>query len=76
PNSNTTCTRRVRSNTPLQALTLANDHSLFELTQGFALRILQEGPQYDEGRIRAAFEICLSRAPSDRELEVMTDYLQ
>ncbi|QDU05750.1 Planctomycete cytochrome C [Gimesia chilikensis] len=76
PNSNTTCTRRVRSNTPLQALTLANDHSLFELTQGFALRILQEGPPYDEGRIRAAFEICLSRAPSDRELEVMTGYLQ
>ncbi|QDT29752.1 Planctomycete cytochrome C [Gimesia panareensis] len=75
PNSNTTCTRRVRSNTPLQALTLANDHSLFELTQGFAIRIMQEGPDYDEGRIREAFEICLSRAPSDRELNVMTGYL-
>ncbi|WP_299464021.1 PSD1 and planctomycete cytochrome C domain-containing protein [uncultured Gimesia sp.] len=75
PNSNTTCTRRVRSNTPLQALTLANDHSLFELIQGFALRILEEGPDYDEGRLRQAFQICLSRTPDDHELEVLTRYL-
>ncbi|MFK7776681.1 MAG: DUF1553 domain-containing protein, partial [Gimesia sp.] len=75
PNSNTTCTRRVRSNTPLQALTLANDQSLFELIQGLALRILQEGPDYDEGRLRQAFQICLSRTPTDHELEVLTRYL-
>ncbi|QDT93458.1 PSD1 and planctomycete cytochrome C domain-containing protein [Gimesia algae] len=75
PNSNTTCTRRVRSNTPLQALTLANDESLFELIQGLALRILQEGPDYDEGRLRQAFQICLSRSPADHELEVLTQYL-
>ncbi len=75
PNSNTTCTRRVRSNTPLQALTLANDQSLFELIQGFALRILQEGPDYDEGRLSQAFQICLSRTPADHELEVLTQYL-
>lgn len=75
PNSNTTCTRRVRSNTPLQALTLANDHSLFELIQGFAVRILKEGPDYDEGRLRQAFQICLSRAPADQELAVLTRYL-
>ncbi|QDV53044.1 DUF1553 domain-containing protein [Gimesia fumaroli] len=75
PNSNTTCTRRVRSNTPLQALTLANDHSLFELIQGFAVRILTDGPDYDEGRMRQAFQICLSRSPSDHELDVLTRYL-
>lgn len=75
PNSNTTCTRRVRSNTPLQALTLANDQSLFELIQGFALRILQKGPDYDEGRLREAFQICLSRTPADQELRVLTQYL-
>lgn len=33
PYSTTSSTRRVRSNTPLQALTLANDHSPFELIQ-------------------------------------------
>ncbi len=75
PNSNTTCTRRVRSNTPLQALTLANDHSLFELIQGFAVRILEEGPDYDEGRLRHAFQICLSRTPDDQELDVLSRYL-
>ncbi|MCH9654121.1 MAG: PSD1 and planctomycete cytochrome C domain-containing protein [Planctomycetes bacterium] len=75
PNSNTTCTRRVRSNTPLQALTLANDQSLFELIQGLAVRILQEGPDYDEGRLRHAFQICLSRTPTDHELGVLTSHL-
>lgn len=75
PNSNTTCTRRVRSNTPLQALTLANDQALFELIQGFAVRILREGPDYDEGRLRQAFQICVSRAPSDQEQEVLIQYL-
>lgn len=75
PNSNTTCTRRVRSNTPLQALTLANDQSLFELIQGFAVRIVQEGPGYDEGRLRQAFQICLARTPTDHELEVLVRYL-
>lgn len=38
----TTCTRRTRSNTPLQSLTLANDPAFLEITQGLAARVLRE----------------------------------
>ncbi|HJS06259.1 MAG TPA: PSD1 and planctomycete cytochrome C domain-containing protein [Pirellulales bacterium] len=42
PDSNLTCTRRERSNTPLQALTLLNDIVFVECAQALARRILQE----------------------------------
>ena len=68
PDANTTCTRRTRSNTPLQALTLANDRSFVELAKALASRILAEAPAYDEGRIRHGFRAALSRDPSPQEL--------
>jgi mono/diheme cytochrome c family protein len=67
PDSTTTCTRRNRSNTPLQALTLLNDEAFFEFAQGLAARILHEGPPDDAGRLRYAFRICLTRPPAARE---------
>jgi hypothetical protein len=42
PDSNLACTRRERSNTPLQALTLMNDVVFIECAQALARRILQE----------------------------------
>jgi len=42
PDSNLTCTRRERSNTPLQALTLLNDVVFVESAQALGRRILQE----------------------------------
>lgn len=67
PDANTTCTRRIRSNTPLQALMLANDRAFVEIAQGLACRILQEAPDYDAGRVRHAFQLCLSRDPDEAE---------
>jgi hypothetical protein len=69
PDANTTCTRRTRSNTPLQALTLANDTVFFEMAQGLALRILTQGPSELRSRIRFVFRLCLSRSAQDPELE-------
>ncbi|MBT4864606.1 MAG: DUF1553 domain-containing protein, partial [Planctomycetaceae bacterium] len=75
PRANNTCTRRARSNTPLQALTLANDHSFFELAQGLATRILTDGPDDDSGRLLYAFRVCLSREPSEQEFAVLTQFI-
>jgi len=76
PTATTTCTRRNRSNTPLQALTLANDRAFVEFAQGLATRIMRDGPPYDEGRIRYAFRVCLSREPADVELERLVQFLE
>jgi mono/diheme cytochrome c family protein len=69
PESTTTCTRRNRSNTPLQALTLLNDPAYFEMAQGLARRILREAPPTDSARLGLGFQLCLGRSPTDRELE-------
>jgi hypothetical protein len=69
PDATTACTRRVRSNTPLQALTLANDPSFFEMAQSLALRVLREAAHDDAARVCHLFQCCLARAPGDREAE-------
>lgn len=76
PDATTTCTRRARSNTPLQALTLANDRAFFELAAGLARRLLAEAPKNDRGRIEFLFLTCLSRRPSDREASRLADFLR
>ncbi len=68
PDSNSTCTRRERSNTPLQALTLLNDPVFFECAQQLGAR-MAEVPTADAAeRIRHGFVRCLSRPPSAEEL--------
>ncbi len=76
PDANTACTRRTRSNTPLQALTLANDRAFFELAEGLGARIVSAGPADHLGRIRFAFRICLSRAPSAEELTTLAALME
>jgi hypothetical protein len=69
PESTHTCTRRTRSNTPLQALTLLNDEGFVELAHGLAERVLREAPPQDTERLRLAFRLCLARSPAPAELE-------
>jgi hypothetical protein len=67
PDSTAACTRRERSNTPLQALTLLNDPVFFECAQALGRRMT--ALQGDTAsRLRFAFEHCLGRAPSREEL--------
>jgi len=66
PNSTATCTRRDRSNTPLQALTLWNDPVFFDAARALAQRLMVE-PTPD-AQLERAFEICLARSPSEAEL--------
>ena len=68
PDSNATCARRERSNTPLQALTLLNDPVFFECAQQLGAR-MAEVPTADAAeRIRYGFERALARPPSAEEL--------
>src|SRR5207248_1482607 len=56
PDSNVTCTRRDRSNTPLQALTLLNDPVFHECAQTLGRRMLK-APQSDSAsRLKLGFE--------------------
>ncbi len=42
PSASLSCTRRERTDTPLQALNLMNDPVFFEAAQGLAFRIMRE----------------------------------
>jgi hypothetical protein len=75
PGANTTCTRRTRSNTPLQALTLANDLVFVEFARGLAERLLDAEATDDATRLDRAFSVCLSRAPSAAERTALLDYV-
>ncbi len=67
PDATVSCTRRVRSNSPLQALTLLNDEAYFEFAQGLADRVLGLPAGSDAERLRQAFLFTLSRPPSAEE---------
>ncbi|MBN8421635.1 MAG: PSD1 domain-containing protein [Verrucomicrobia bacterium] len=70
PDGFSTCTRRIRSNTPLQALTLLNDSAYVEFAQALAARLIKEA-KTDEDRIIHACQLCLSRPPKEREREAL-----
>jgi hypothetical protein len=53
PNADVSCTRRARSNSPLQALTTLNDAAFMEAAQALALRIWREGGTDDADRVSA-----------------------
>ena len=71
PDATSACTRRNRSNTPLQALTLLNDQAFFECAQGLAARVLKEGGASDDDRLAYGFRLCTARPPSAHEREVL-----
>lgn len=80
PDFSTVCTRRVRSNTPLQSLTLANDPAFLEIAQGFAARLVKELPGAGDARLdarlRRAFSLALSREPAGPEMEALSAFVQ
>jgi mono/diheme cytochrome c family protein len=59
------CTRRLRSNTPLQALTLLNDAAFVELAGALAQRIQAEAPEAQ--RLEFGFRLCTGRTPKPAE---------
>jgi hypothetical protein len=75
PDAVGSCTRRIRSNTPLQALTLLNDEAFLEFAQALAARVLKEAPADDAGQLRYLFRLCLARPPNPTESQRLTSFL-
>lgn len=76
PNADVSCTRRARSNSPLQALTTLNDAAFMEAAQALALRIWRQGGADDRARIRYGFRLCTGRLPDDYELNRLAALLE
>jgi mono/diheme cytochrome c family protein len=76
PSGEFSCPRRVRSNTPLQALTTLNERTFVEAAQAMALRIVKEGGQDNQGRAKYAFRLCTGRTPSASEVEKVLAFWQ
>lgn len=79
PDFQSVCTRRGRSNTPLQSLTLANDQAFVEIARGLAARLVRDVQADDDheqldARIDRAFLVCLSRQPTKTERQVLSAY--
>jgi hypothetical protein len=74
PSPGLTCTRRERSNTPLQALTLLNDPVFFEAARALAVRVHRDQPGAVRQRIDHAFRLCLARGPTKREARRLLSY--
>lgn len=75
PPANASCTRRDRSNSPLQALTLLNDPVFFEAAQAMARVALTQPDFTDNERIRWVFRRAVSRDTTDSEAQVLNEYL-
>ena len=67
PSRELACTRRPRSNTPLQALAVLNDPVFFEAAGGLAHRMLELEGRGDVERIAHGFVRCTSRRPTASE---------
>ena len=75
PDATASCTRRNRSNTPLQALTTLNDETFLEFAEGLAARILKEAPPENKERIRYGYTLAVGRLPRPDEEQRLERYL-
>ncbi|HZV35008.1 MAG TPA: DUF1549 and DUF1553 domain-containing protein [Verrucomicrobiae bacterium] len=74
PNGDFSCVRRLRSNTPLQALATLNEVVFMECAQALALRALEHKGD-DRERIAYAFRRCLAREPNQQEMQTLLSLL-
>jgi hypothetical protein len=77
PAFNQACTRRDRSNTPLQSLTVANEESMIEAAQALARAELPHDAARDAtAALVALFRRALVRPPQPAELQYLARFLQ
>jgi hypothetical protein len=64
--------RRIRTNTPLQALVTLNDPVYVETAQAIARRIMREGGSSPEERVRYALRLSTGRPAADEQVAALT----
>jgi hypothetical protein len=71
------CTvRRVRTNTPLQALTTLNDPVFVEAARKLAGRMIGEGGADPEGRVAVGYRLCTARRPGSAETKPLLEFYE
>jgi hypothetical protein len=68
--------RRLRTNTPLQALVTLNDPVYVEAAQALARRIVAQGGSSTQARVIYGFRLCLTRPPTDREVQRLVELFE
>ena len=76
PNADSSCVRRMRSNSPLQALASLNEPMFVECAKNLALKTLQDGGKTDEDRLTYAFRRTLARKPAAAEMNELLSLLK
>ncbi|MDE3196977.1 MAG: PSD1 domain-containing protein [Acidobacteriota bacterium] len=76
PNGESSCVRRARSDTPLQALTTLNEPLFLEAARALALKTLTEGGSTEQSRLNYASRRVLSRIPTSEESNVLLGLLE
>jgi hypothetical protein len=76
PNREQFCTKRERSNTPLQALQLMNDIQYVEAARVMAERVWAANLSSDLARLEYIMEQALSRKPTDSETKTLLNAYQ
>lgn len=71
PNGESACVRRVKSNTPLQALMTLNETMSMEAAKALGERMWKEGGSDDASRIAYGFKLCTGRAPTTKESNLL-----
>ncbi len=63
--------RRIRTNTPLQALVTLNDEAYVEMARHFAMRMKKEGGNEIRSQITKGYSIALNKAISENAVQVL-----
>jgi mono/diheme cytochrome c family protein len=74
PNREVCTVRRIRTNTPLQALVTMNDPVYVEAAQALARRMIEQAESTDE-RLEFAFKRCLTRVPTEAEYDRLSQLI-
>ncbi len=67
--------KRLKTNTPLQALVMMNDPTVLEASRVLAAKLLQEKTSTQD-KITKAFRLIVSRKPSEKEVTILTGYYE